>query len=1656
MKKTCLSILLVFCIGFAHAQDFGNEWINHSQEYYKVKVGQDGFYRLTFNYLKQEGLPVSSIQPSGIQLFYRGKEVALHFHDDNNDQVFNTNDFIEFYGVKNNGELDQALYENPSDQAHPYTSFFSDTSVYMLTWDNAVVGKRIKNYYKPDYSGLTDSFLEHTQTLVFEEEWYDGVQNLEFSDQSVSTIGEGYMTSRITPRGRDIVFNVPHFQPSSVQATLRLKAHGKSNPDIYVGGSNHHLQVKHNGSSRVLGILKNNGYYNTEKTYTLTNSEITPLIVLNFESQASTFDNSALSIVELNYSRAMTLDKQKSLQFKHKGQTLLELGDVATSSQDIFLYDIQREQKIKGDILNDTVRFNLDYKTTSDYSDFYLWDSTVFVTYSGGLQKVNFLNVNPSGNFSYLIITNEKLRASAEQYSSYRKSVDGREFKTLLATTDQLYNEFFYGNHHPLALKNFCRYYYNKQSTAPENVLIIGKGSMYSRLKEPGILEGSDLVPTIGVPPSDNLIVSGLGSNPQSLSIDIPIGRIPADESKEVLDYLSKLIEYEKNLNASYKKKVLHIAGGATKTENLLLQKALQKYADIMGGKEFGGWRTLVSKSTAATVSVEHKEEIQSHINGGISLITYFGHGSSNVLDVEIGKASELQNNGKYPIFYFNGCVLGNTFAQNSLCEQYLFEADKGAIAWLASTSVGLISYLDDYSMDFHRIAFQQEYGNTLGSWTANTTKTFLKPGLLYNERQTTQFVLHGDPALQLFNAQSPDYSLEQDKITILEDALKIAETDSFTMLLPALNYGKATDDTLVISVSLESSSGTKFYFTPRSFTGIYSKKDLTFGISLEDLKINGLIKINIELDSANKVVEKGPLGELNNSFQHEYFLSLTGVNTLFPVENSIINNTEVTVQAQNSDLFAGEVEYFIELDTTPLFNSPTLQRSGLKRGTFLLDHKFNLLPTDSTDYFWRCRLNLPMEEGGEWNMSSFTMIYLSPTGWSEGYYTKFQNSTFDQLLIDDQTRTWRFATTTADPLEIWTSGGNDVARKYGRKFLTQHSFATCDWTNYDGIELMAINPKNEQRYDERLNPYNTKAYTFWCPPPSGFEKYYTQDSTTGEYRYNTRDSAVRDSLVAFLKRIPKGYHLMVKNGWTMGIEDWGSDLFDAFEEFGIIGLRNQKEYYPFAIFGQKGAPAGSAQEHYADTNLIEDPTTQGIKAGKLISTLLTEGSVKSKRIGPSSKWTSAHFSVDGVDHKKDKIEYIVWGFNTKDSLVELAKGNTLNYSLSSVSVADFPYLQLEIKFKDPALRTPIQVRRWTVLFEGVPEGSIEPNLAFEVHNDTIAQGDSIKLKIAFKNISNLDMDSILVQYQLDNNSYSYDSLVMMDTLAASNYMVLKHTFATEQLVDDVKLKVVVNPKFAQPELSLDNNIFFKNIVISQDKKNPILDVLFDGVHIMNMDIVHAKPVITLSANDDNPFLLLDDPSYFTLSLRNVVDAQFTSIDLNGPDITFSPQPSAAKNATIEFRPTNLKSGTYELSAQVKDRSGNEQPNQYSIRFQIISESKISNVYPYPNPFTSQTRFVFTLTGEVIPEDMSITIMNVRGQTVKEISAAELGPLKIGNNITDFAWDGTDNYGDKLANGVYFYKVNMGIDKADFEHFETAADNLNLFQQGLGKLYIAR
>ena len=74
----------------------------------------------------------------------------------------------------------------------------------------------------------------------------------------------------------------------------------------------------------------------------------------------------------------------------------------------------------------------------------------------------------------------------------------------------------------------------------------------------------------------------------------------------------------------------------------------------------------------------------------------------------------------------------------------------------------------------------------------------------------------------------------------------------------------------------------------------------------------------------------------------------------------------------------------------------------------------------------------------------------------------------------------------------------------------------------------------------------------------------------------------------------------------------------------------------------------------------------------------------------------------------------------------------------------------------------------------------------------------------------------------------------------------------------------------------------------------------------------------------------------------------------------------------------------------------------------------------HPNPFTEKTHFTFELRGVVVPQEFKIKVFTVAGRLIRIIDVPP-SDLRIGFNT--IAWDGRDQDGDEIANGLYFYKI---------------------------------
>ena len=133
---------------------YGNEWINYSQQYFKLQVTQKGIYRLSFDELKNAGFP-TTVDPTTIQLFRRGREVALYVQGEA-DKKLDATDFVEFYGEESNGEADSSIYRPTKAQPNKYVNVYTDSAAYFLTYRiDGKAGKRMSSYQVENTSQLS-------------------------------------------------------------------------------------------------------------------------------------------------------------------------------------------------------------------------------------------------------------------------------------------------------------------------------------------------------------------------------------------------------------------------------------------------------------------------------------------------------------------------------------------------------------------------------------------------------------------------------------------------------------------------------------------------------------------------------------------------------------------------------------------------------------------------------------------------------------------------------------------------------------------------------------------------------------------------------------------------------------------------------------------------------------------------------------------------------------------------------------------------------------------------------------------------------------------------------------------------------------------------------------------------------------------------------------------------------------------------------------------------------------------------------------------------------------------------------------------------------------------------------------------------------------
>jgi hypothetical protein len=200
---------------------------------------------------------------------------------------------------------------------------------------------------------------------------------------------------------------------------------------------------------------------------------------------------------------------------------------------------------------------------------------------------------------------------------------------------------------------------------------------------------------------------------------------------------------------------------------------------------------------------------------------------------------------------------------------------------------------------------------------------------------------------------------------------------------------------------------------------------------------------------------------------------------------------------------------------------------------------------------------------------------------------------------------------------------------------------------------------------------------------------------------------------------------------------------------------------------------------------------------------------------------------------------------------------------------------------------------------------------------------------------------------------------------------------------------------------------------VSDDKRPPEIELTVDGRPLRGSGLVSETPSLYLLIQDESGVNTQKDKVQILLNNSPVAEDKLIFPDTlqnnNMLGITIFPE---------------LAQGSHQLQIVTEDVNGNKKTGEYEL---VVAEGFDIIVYGnYPNPFVDQTIFSYFVNLNDDLDEFEIRIYTVSGRLIRRLDSdinndpmdPDGGARRKGYN--ELIWDGTDNDGNEVANGVYF------------------------------------
>lgn len=230
---------------------------------------------------------------------------------------------------------------------------------------------------------------------------------------------------------------------------------------------------------------------------------------------------------------------------------------------------------------------------------------------------------------------------------------------------------------------------------------------------------------------------------------------------------------------------------------------------------------------------------------------------------------------------------------------------------------------------------------------------------------------------------------------------------------------------------------------------------------------------------------------------------------------------------------------------------------------------------------------------------------------------------------------------------------------------------------------------------------------------------------------------------------------------------------------------------------------------------------------------------------------------------------------------------------------------------------------------------------------------------------------------------------------------------------------------YATDGISKDASGYSKDLIIGSTNENGLTDDQGPEINLFMNDenfvyggITNENPLLIAKLTDDYGINVTGTSVGHDLT-GVIDDAGNESIILND---FYEAELDDFRKGEVRYPLSDLEPGLHTINVKAWDISNNSAEARTEFIVADDAKNALERVLNYPNPFSTNTCFQFEHDLAGADLDILIYIYTVSGRLVKTIEHQESA---LGFRVNNIKWDGTDDFGGKLANGVYLYKIKV-------------------------------